>query len=43
MTSVADQIAAPSLPAETEVVARSAASAQVVSAPAIAVPVAGER
>ena len=43
MTSVADQIAIPSLPAETEVVARSAASAQVVSAPAIAVPVAGER
>ena len=43
MTSVADQIAAPSLAAETEAVARNAASAPAVSAPAIAVPVAGER
>jgi hypothetical protein len=43
MTSVADQIAAPSLAAETEAVARNAASAQAVSAPAIAVPVVGER
>src|SRR3974390_3485894 len=43
MTSVADQIIAPSLPAETEVVARNAASAQAVSAPAIAKPVASER
>src|SRR6516162_4063599 len=43
MTSIADQIAAPSLPAEMEAVARSAASAPAVTAPAIAVPVAGER
>jgi hypothetical protein len=43
MTSVADQIAAPSLPAGTEAVARNAASAPAVSAPAIAVPVVGER
>ena len=43
MTSVADQIAAPSLAAETEAVARNAASAPAVSAPAIAVPVVGER
>ena len=40
MTSVADQIAAPSLPAGTEVAARNAAPAPAVSAPAIAVPVA---
>jgi hypothetical protein len=43
MTSVADQIATPSLPAGTEAVARNAASAPAVSAPAIAVPVVGER
>src|SRR4029077_3276799 len=43
MTSVADQIAAPSLAAETEAVARNAASTPAVSAPAIAVPVVGER
>src|ERR1700751_6100568 len=43
MTSVADQIAAPSLAAETEAVARNGAPAPPVSAPAIPVPVAGER